>query len=396
MSGALEGITVLDLSRVLAGPFCGMLLADFGAKVIKIEQPGKGDDSRNNPPFIGGMSSYYLNLNRNKLGVTLDLKSPEGKELFLKMVKDADVVLENYRPGVMEKLGLGYDTLKEVNPALVYGCVSGFGHYGPYKDRAGYDIIGQAASGLMSITGWPDGQPTRSGTAISDVLGGFSVTIGILTALTYAKRTGIGQMVDVSLVDSTVAGLEIMNQIYLVEGRNPTRIGNRYESIYPYDSFNCRDGQVVIGCGNNKLFAALAAFMKMPELVDDERFCTNILRLKNCGELKAIIEGVFAEYDRGELVDGLLAYGIPASPINTIADAVNDPHIGKAREMFVDIKHPLDGSTMRVTGNHIKLSETGYEIRKSAPLLGEDNETVLSAYGCTKEDLAYYKEKGVI
>lgn len=396
MAGALEDVVVLDLSRVLAGPFCGMLLADFGATVIKIEQPGKGDDSRNSPPFIGGMSSYYLNLNRNKLGLTLDLKSPEGKEIFRSMVKKADVVLENFRPGVMDRLGLGYEALRQLNPALVYGCVSGFGQYGPYRDRAGYDIIGQAASGLMSITGWPDGQPTRSGTAISDVLGGLSVTIGILTALHEARRTGQGQMVDVSLVDSTVAGLEIMNQIYLVEGRNPGRIGNRYESLYPYDSFRCRDGEIVIGCGNNKLFAALAGFMGMPELTEDARFCTNILRLKNCAALKEIIESVFLRMDKAELVEGLLACGIPASPINTIADAVNDPHIGGAREMFVELPHPIDGSKMRVTGNHIKLSRSAPSYRKPAPLLGEDTDKILEKYGYSGETLAKLHEKGVI
>ena len=396
MSGALEGITVLDLSRVLAGPFCGMLLADFGAKVIKIEQPNKGDDSRNSPPFIDGMSSYYLNLNRNKLGITLDLKSPEGKEIFKRLVKKADIVIENFRPGVMDKLGLGYEKLKEINPAIVYGCVSGFGQYGPYKDRAGYDIIGQAASGLMSITGWPDGPATRSGTAISDVLGGMSVAIGILTALTYAKRTGIGQMVDVSLVDSTVAGLEIMNQIYLVEGRNPTRIGNRYESLYPYDSFRCKDGEVVIGCGNNKLFGALAQYMGMPELLEDERFCTNVRRLENCAQLKEIIESVFMKKCRSVLVEDLLSCGIAASPINTIEEAVNDPHIGKAREMFVDVKHPMTGSTMRITGNHIKLSETGPVIRKPAPLLGEDTADVLALCGYSDEEVSHFRDIGII
>lgn len=396
MTGALEDVTVLDLSRVLAGPFCGMLLADFGATVIKIEQPGKGDDSRNSPPFIRGMSSYYLNLNRNKLGMTLDLKSPEGKEIFLKLVKQADVVLENFRPGVMDRLGLGYASLKEVNPALVYGCVSGFGQYGPYRDRAGYDIIGQAVSGLMSITGWPDGQPTRSGTAISDVLGGLSVTIGILTALHEARRTGQGQMVDVSLVDSTVAGLEIVNQIYLVEGRIPGRLGNRYESLYPYDSFRCQDGEIVIGCGNNKLFGALAAYMGMPELTTDERFCTNPLRLQNCGALKEIIESVFLQKSKNELIEGLLACGIPASPINTIADAVNDPHIAGAREMFVPLPHPMDGGSMRVTGNHIKLSRTGPSYRKPAPLLGEDTDRLLEKIGYSQETLAELHHKGVI
>jgi formyl-CoA transferase len=257
-----------------------MMMADMGAEIIKIEQPGRGDDSRAFAPFKNGESSYYMNLNRNKKGVTLNLKGKD-KEIFIELVKNADVVVENYRPGTMEKLGLGYEDLKKINPRIVYGCVSGFGHYGPYSQRPSYDIIGQAMGGLMSTTGWPDSGPTHSGTAMSDVLAGLSVCIGILSALRSRDVTGVGQKVDVSLVDSVVASLEIITQIYLTENRIPQRIGNRYESVYPYDFFKTKDGNMVIGAGNDKLFAMCCNVMGTPELTKDERFVSNPLRVKN-------------------------------------------------------------------------------------------------------------------
>ena len=257
MNSALQGITVIDLTRVLAGPYCTMFLADMGANVIKVEVPGKGDDTRTYAPSFHGESAYCINLNRNKRSLTLNLKSAKGKQILKDLVKKADILIENFRPGTMEKLGLGYDVLKEVNPKLVYGCISGFGQYGPYHDRPGYDIVAQAMGGLMSITGWPGGSPTRSGTAIGDVLAGLSLTIGVEAAYINAQKTGVGQMVDVALVDSVVSSLEVINQIYLASGRIPERIGNRYEATAPYDSFHAKDGDMVIAAGNNKLFALL-------------------------------------------------------------------------------------------------------------------------------------------
>ena len=269
-TGLLSGVKVLDLTRVLAGPYCGMMLADMGADVIKIEMPGRGDDARRNAPIVHGESAYFMNLNRNKRGMTLNLKSEKGKMIFRKLIERSDIVLENYRPGVMEKLGLGYEELRKINPAIVYGAVSGFGHYGPYSQRAGYDIIGQAMSGLMSTTGWPDTPPTRTGTAISDVMGGASCCIGVLAAYVNRLKTGVGDKVDVSLVDSMVSSLEIINMIYLCTGRVPSRIGNRYEAIYPYDSFHAKDGMVIIACGNDKLYNILKEKLKMPELQDEK------------------------------------------------------------------------------------------------------------------------------
>lgn len=260
----LDGVIVLDLTRVLAGPYSGMMLADMGATVIKLENPKGGDDTRKMGPFINNNSVYYANFNRSKLGCTLNLKDPEGKEIFKELVKKADIVIENYRPGTMEKLGLGYDVLKEINPGIIYGAVSGFGHTGPYSKRAGYDIVGQAMGGLMSTTGWPDGPATRVGTPMGDVLGGLNMTIGILAALVNKQKTGLGEKVDVALVDSVASAMENITMIYQATGRIPQRIGNRYESTYPYDVFPAKDGDVVIAAGNNKLYGLLCDVMKQP------------------------------------------------------------------------------------------------------------------------------------
>ena len=265
MEGLLDGIVVLDLGRVLACPYAATMMADMGATVIKIENPKGGDDTRKMGPFVNGNSVYYANFNRGKVGVTLNLKEPEGKEIFKEMVKKADVVLENYRPGTMEKLGLGYDVLKEVNPGIIYGSISGFGHTGPLSKRAGYDIVGQAMGGLMSTTGWPDGPATRTGTPMGDVLGALNMTVGVLAALVNKQRTGKGEKVDVALVDSVAAAMENITMIYQSTGRIPQRIGNRYESTYPYDTFPAKDGDVVIAAGNNKLYAILCDVMGKPE-----------------------------------------------------------------------------------------------------------------------------------
>lgn len=392
--GALSGVTVLDLTRVLAGPFCTMMFADMGADVIKIEQPDTGDDSRRFAPFKDGESSYYMNLNRNKRGITLDLK--KGKALFLDMVKKADIVVENYRPGTMEKLGLGYEELKKINPRIIYACISGFGHYGPYRLRPGYDIVGQAMGGLMSTTGWPGGDPTRSGTAMSDVLAGLSCGVATLAALQYREKTGQGQKVDVALVDSVVASLEIITQIYLTEGRIPQRIGNRYESVYPYDTFKAKDGDFVIAAGNDKLFASVCTVMGQPALAEREEFKTNPLRVQNHALLKPVVEAWSTQHPVDYLVDTLLEAGVPACPINTIDKLVDDPHIAGAREMFVEVEHPKAGK-LKITGSHLKFSDTKTSIRTPAPLLGQHSEEVYKELlGLSAEQVAQYKQDGVI
>jgi len=394
--GALEGLLVLDLTRVLAGPFAGMILADLGADVIKIEEPERGADERSMGPFQNGESAYYMNLNRNKRGITLNLKAPKGKEIFKALAAKADVVLENFRPGTMEKLGLGYEVLREINPRLIYAAVSGFGHYGPYRDRPGYDIISQAMSGLMSTTGWPDGEPTRTGTAMGDVLGGLSVVIGILAALHSRQATGKGQKVDVALVDSAVASLEIINMIYFVEGRVPQRIGNRYESTYPYDSFKAKDGSLVIGAGNDKLWQILCRVMNRPDLAAKEEWARVRDRVNDHAAVKAEIEAWTKNYTVNELVGMLLAAGVPAAPIYDIAQVANDPHIAGAREMFVEVEHPKAGK-LKLTGSHIKLSDTPPAIRTPSPGLGQHNGEVLGTLlGLTAAEVAALKAEKVI
>ena len=315
---------------------------------------------------------------------------------FKEMVKKADVVIENFRAGTMEKLGLGYEDLKEVNPGIIYGCISGFGHYGRYKDRAGYDIIAQAMGGLMSTTGWPGGEPTRTGTAMGDVLAGLSLTIGVLAAVNSKRNTGLGQKVDVALVDSVVSSLEIINQIYLVEGRNPERIGNRYESVYPYDSFECTDGSMVIGCGNDKLWGKLCNIMGTPELIEDERYDKNFKRVKSNKEVKVIVEKWTKDKSIDESVALLLDNGIPAAPINTIERVVKDPHINIDREMFVEMVHPIAGN-MKITGQHIKLSDTKPEIKTPAPLLGQHNyEVFKNILGLNEDEVSILQKDKII
>lgn len=394
MSGALDGVKVLDLTRVLAGPYCGMLLADMGAEVLKIEMPGKGDDARANPPIVRGESAYFMNLNRNKKGMTLNLKSEAGKHIFLELVKKSDIVIENFRPGVMDHLGLGYEALKKVNPAIVYGCVSGFGQYGPYSKRAGYDIVGQAMSGMMSTTGWPDSPPTRAGTAISDVMGGVSCCVGILGAYVNRLKTGVGDMVDVALVDSMVSAMEIINMIYLCTGRVPQRIGNRYEAVYPYDSFKTSDGDVIIACGNDKLYSSLCELLGWEEL-RDEKYSSNVLRIENHETLKALMERWTTAHTSDEIVEALMGAGIPAAPIYTVEQVTKDPHIAGAREMFVPCEHPIAGK-LTITNSHLKFTNNKTSIRRPAPTLGQHTEEIVTGLlGISHDQFDEWKQEGV-
>lgn len=397
MDKALSNITVLDLTRVLAGPYCTMMLADYGANVIKIEVPGKGDDTRAMGPKKNDYSMYYAYVNRGKKGITLNLKEEEGKKMFIEMVKKADVVVENYRPGVMDKLGLGYDVLKEVNDQIIYAAVSGFGCYGPKYKRPGYDIIAQATSGLMSITGEAGGQPLRVGNAMGDVLGGMNLTIGILMALNARTVTGRGQRVDVSLVDSVVSSLEVGWQRFFASGKQPELIGNRYAAAFPYDSFTASNGRFVIGCGNDKLFTLLCTkVLGREDLLTDPRFDTNIHRCENYAALKPEIEKWSIEHTIAECVSLIDAAGVPVAPINMLADVVNDEHIAGAREMFIHMHHPVIGD-MTVPGNPVKLLDTKPDISKCAPDLGQDNKAVYGEMlGLTEGDLETLKAHNVI
>ena len=394
---ALQDIVVLDLTRVLAGPYCTMMLADFGADVIKIEIPVKGDDTRGMGPFVNGSSLYYANVNRNKKSVTLNLKDPKGKEMFLALVKKADVVVENYRPGVMDRMGLGYEVLKEANERIIYAAVSGFGSYGRCSARPGYDIIAQAYGGLMSITGEPDGEPLRVGTAIGDVLGGMNLTIGILTALHARELSGKGQRVDVALVDSVVSSLETGTQRYFASGKLPRRIGNRYASAYPYDSFRAKDGNFVIGCGNDKLFNLLCTkVLHREDLLTDPRFLSNAQRCENHAALKVEVEKWSTTLTKEEAYEAINAAGVPASPINDLYQVSHDPHIVEDREMFIPVKHPVIGD-MRVNGNPVKLLDMMPEVRTCAPALGQHNEEIYGQLlGMDKAQLEALEEDYII
>ena len=393
---ALENIVVLDLTRVLAGPYCGSILADFGATVIKIEQPGTGDDSRHYGPHVNGESLYYGNLNRNKYGITLNLKSEEGKKIFKKLVEGADIVIENYRYGVMDKLGLGYEELKKINPRLIYGAITGFGANGPYRDRPGYDIISQAMGGLMSITGQEGDPPTRCGSAMGDVLGGLNLTIGVLAALHARQVTGKGQYVDVSIADSVVLSLEQAWQRYFVTGYVPKPHGNYYDAIAPYDSYQAKDGWLVIGCGNQKLYELLCTkILKQPELITDERFTTVPLRVKNNKEFKKIMENWLKDYTVDEAVDILLGVGIPAGPILNVEQIAHDEHFAKARELFIPIEHPVCGEVI-LNGNAVKMSDTKASLRMPAPTLGQHNVFIMEKLGYSKEEIDRLVAEGVL
>lgn len=394
-SDAFLGVRVLDMSRVLAGPFTGMLLADMGADVIKLEIPGKGDDSRQFPPFIGEESMYYVNLNRGKRSITINLKNKEGKQIFTELVRECDILLENFRPGTMDRLGLGYEDLKKENPKLIYAAISGFGQTGPYKTRPGYDIIGQAMGGLLSITGWPEGPPTRSGTAIGDILSSLFCTIGILAALKVREQTGEGQLVDVSLVDSVFAALENIPQMYYVKDLVPQRIGNRYEFIYPYDTFKANDGWVVIGIANDSLWNK---FLKVSglNLKDDVRFDSNPKRVENHDSLKEIIEKWSSVRRKDEIVDILIENGIPGCPIYDIKEASNDSHISVHRKMVQELDQPGLG-TVTVQGNPIKMSMTDPQPRGPAPSLGGNTFEVFNTIlGMDINKFKKLREKGVV
>lgn len=398
---ALENLTVLDLTRVLAGPFCTMMLADMGADVIKIEVPNGGDDTRAYPPFreenLNGEreSLYFANINRNKKGVTLNLKTPEGKELFKKLVEKADIVVENYRPGVMDKLGLGYNVLKEINPRIIYAAVSGFGCYGPYHMRPGYDILAQAMGGMMAITGPKDGAPTRAGSALGDILGGLHVTIGILAAVNARAITGKGQRVDVSLMDSVIAATENTALKYLESGQIPPRMGNRYAAVSPYDAFRCKDGVVIIAAGNQKLYEKLCnEILHRPDMITDPRFVDMPGRLAYQDDIQAVVEETIQDMTMAEVTELLLSKGIPAGPILDISQILADPHV-KEREMFVEMDHPTLGR-ITVNGCAIKLMDTKPTVRTPAPALGQNNRAIFEdLLGLSETDYTALAGKGV-
>ncbi len=395
VKGALDGIRILDASRVLAGPFCSMILGDLGAEVIKIEHYALGDETRGwGPPFVNGESSYYLCANRNKQSMTLNLKSEEGKEIFAKLASNCDVVIQNFKSGTLEKMGLGYSQLKANNPGMIMASITGFGSTGPYKDLPGYDYIIQAMSGLMSITGEPDGSPVKVGVAITDVLTGLYTCIGILAALQHRNEAGEGQKIDISLLDCQVSSLINVASNYLCSGVIPKRMGNRHPNISPYQVFRTKDGELVIAVGNDQQFKQFAAALGRPELAEMEEFIHNEQRLNNNDKLITICEELLSKKTKVEWKERLDAAGVPNGPINTIAEIFEDPQI-KAREMIVEMEHPLI-DTLQLTGSPLKLSQTPVTMRRHPPLFGEHTETLLESIGYNSEEIANLKQKSII
>lgn len=395
--GALSDVKILDLTRVLSGPFAAMWLGDLGADIIKIEMPEKGDDARYTPIHINGNSTFFAAINRNKRSVTLNLKVPEGREIFLEMVKQADVVMSNYRPGVMERLGLGYDQLSAVNEKIIWATVSGFGQKGKYAHRPAYDIVAQGMGGIMSLTGPEGGEPTRVGTSIADVSAGINLVVGILAALHARTLTGKGQIVDIAMVDSVLSLMPSENMRYFISGKKVPRLGNRYIANSPYGSFKAKDGYFIVACGSDKLFARFCReVLKRPELAEDERFTTMANRALNHNLIKELVEGWAEAYTAAEAVDAILATGVPAGPIFDMDDIANDEHIVGEREMLVKVDQPGIGE-VTVTNNPIKLSDTKPVIRRPAPLLGQHNNEVYRDWlDFSEAKINELKEKGIL
>lgn len=375
MTLPLEEIKIIDLTRVLAGPYATMILGDLGADIIKIEIPDIGDDARHFGPFKNGESAYFMSLNRNKKSMTLNLKTEKGKEILLDLVKQSDIIVENFRPGTMEKLGIGYEKIKEINPKIIYAAASGFGHTGPYSEKASYDAVVQAMGGLMSITGPKDGKPTRVGTSIGDIAAGLFTAIGILTALVNRNATGKGQKVDVAMLDSQVAILENAIARYVVTKEVPKSEGNRHPSIVPFETFDTLDGEIMIAVGNDSLWIKFCNVIEMEELGKDERYAENKLRNERYSELRSIIAEPLKNKTTKEWQGLLDLSGIPNGPINTIDKVLQDPQV-LAREMIVDIVHPIAGN-LQIPGIPIKLSDTPGKIRMASPILGEHTEKIL-------------------
>lgn len=396
MAAPLKGIRVIDLSRHLAGPYCSMLLADMGAEVIKVEQPGKGDETRTyGPPFIEGESVYFLSVNRNKKSITVNFKQDEGKDIIHRLIKKSDVSIENFRQGTLDKHGLGYNNAARINPKIIYASISGFGQTGPEKRRPGYDLSIQGMGGIMSLTGDPSGPPYKVGTSIADILAGIYTCQGILLALIARSKTGKGQLVDISLLDCQVSLLTYQAGIYFATGSVPGRIGNQHPTICPYETFKASDGYINIAVGNNKLWHKFCDLLGLDETENDPRFSSNPKRVENRDELFTIIEKIISAKKSTEWLKLFDEEEIPAGPILTVDKTVNHPQV-QAREMVVDITHPKAGQ-IKLTGIPVKLSDTPGSIENPPPLLGQHTDEILSdVLGYSKDEITELRKSEVI
>ena len=376
MSGPLVGIKVLDLTRVLAGPFTTMILGDLGADVIKIEQPEIGDEARNFGPFKNGFSLYFMSINRGKKSVTLNLKSDQGKSIFKQLVQQSDILVENFRPGTMKKYGLDYETLSTEHPSLIYAACSGFGQTGPFSQNGAYDMIVQGMGGIISITGEPDGPPVRVGTSISDITAALFTTIGILSALHHRSLTGKGQFVDVAMLDSLVAVLENAIVRYLSTDEIPHPLGSRHPVITPFEAYESANGHVIIAIGNDSLWSKFCEHIGRKDLISDIRFCTNAKRTEYHSDLYPILSEIIRQKTTDAWIKDLEKLGVPCGPINSIDKVVNHAQI-RAREMITEVMHNMTG-TVEIPGIPIKLSETPGSVDSPAPNLSEHTTEVLT------------------
>lgn len=394
-SGPLSGLRVIDLSRVLAGPLCAQTLGDLGADVVKVERPGSGDDTRQwGPPYAGPLSAYYLAVNRNKRSLTLDLSHPDARAVLADLLRGADVVIDNFRVGTMERWGFDDAWFEDNAPSSIRCSITGYGNQGEDASRPGYDSIIQAESGLMSITGEPNGPPMKLGVAIVDICAGMQATIAILAALEARHRTGTGQRCEVNLRDTGIHMLANVASNYLVSGQAPTRHGNAHPNIVPYEVFTASDGDLVVGVGNDQQFAAFARALGEPELAEDPRFATNPERVGNRVELGEIVRRILPHRPREEWIATLLEAGVPAGAINTVPEALETARAGE-NPMVVDRDHP-DIGPYAMTGLPLALSATPASIRLDPPLLGADSEAILTELGYSTDRITRLRESRVI
>jgi crotonobetainyl-CoA:carnitine CoA-transferase CaiB-like acyl-CoA transferase len=391
----LHGITILDFTRVMSGPYCTMLLADMGARVIKIERPGRGDDTRAwGPPFVAGESAYFLSINRNKESLSLDLKAAAARNIVMTLLDKADVLVENFTPGTMNGLGLGYETISSTFPPLIYCSISGYGQSGPRRDEAGYDAVMQAEAGLMSLTGPENGDPFRLGIPIADIVTGMSAAHGIAMALLARGRSGLGQHVDVGMFDSTAALLTYQAGIQFATGQTPVRLGNRHPSIAPYDTFAASDGDFVLAVGNDEQWGRLCRVIGTESLTGDARFATNAVRVDHQGELRPILSSRFKLQSRGHWLVELNAAGIPCGAVRDIAAVLADPQL-QARDMIQPVEHATAGR-VHVLGVPTKLSDTPGSVRTPPPTLGQHTDAILQQdCGLSTAEIAALRASGV-
>ncbi|MBN9437175.1 CoA transferase [Bosea sp. (in: a-proteobacteria)] len=391
----LSGMKVLDLSQIMAGPYCTMVLADLGAEVIKVEKPVTGDDSREMGPYVNGESSCFAHINRNKQGVSLNLKDPETREILYDMVRWADVVVENYRVGVTKSLGVDYETLSAINPRLIYCSISGYGQTGPYSRKGGFDLVAQGLTGIMSMTGEPGGRPLKSGIAIYDVGAGLTAAYSIMAAYVHQIRSGEGQQIDISLAECGLPWFVWEAAAYFAEGTVAQPTGSRHRVSAPYQALRTGDGFIVIGAANQRTWEKLCRdVIGRPDLIDDPRFLTNMDRMTNIEALEPLLEEAFASADAATWIARCEAASVPCGPINDFGDAMNDPHY-LARGMVEQIEHPKLGA-MKMIGIPTKFSKTPGAIRKAAPLLGEDTDLVLRNFGVPEDQIASLRARGAV